>query len=659
MSTTKEDRSFKTLINRETTDSVNKFFFNELGADTINVHADDIWSESIPFNDPAQAVTIGVAELRTLFVMTEDLTVPNNQSWKVVDPPGTITNPRLRDWISPKFGNLFGIRLFDNNDIEIFITDPVGWFFDYQTGILTFDGNASSKARPFKITGYRYIGAKGAGDGGGSVATKEALSIPIDYNLVGAATITPGIIFTTQDAIDDYLLLAGTTAFKYIKEVYDALPSIIIHNVVFNLAAGIHRPRVGDIVPFDMQTKTILGGGHIVWQGTLSSTWTAFDPSLSTLAIASVVTAGGNPSITFVGTPLTGFDLEGTFAVISTGQVTTIHKHDNSTIYLCDALSPVPVPGTHTVKIALPSTDVRNSLDDITPFTTSTFGNWRTRNAAFGSSTAGNRFAFQDLKLTPWQSNGVFSGDGALNFLRIHIDRLTPTTENGNTFNYTGIQTFSFTTCSYRGKVNLAQEDIILSYNGTGIVQLTGCFFRGSEDGLYFNNVRTVGCRSLVLRNVGRVASFSLNASMQFDGGTSIDFNNFSGHKVNEIRGTNPGVGGLAFIQGATVRDDARPEIIFTDCQGPCIKVFSGSILPANAGSTVSGQPAGFDDGGGNTDVGIQVDGPHSSISVDSNSNVTGALGSARLNGTIVDYLALLAGDNIIDAPTFSSIRRT
>ena len=65
----KEDRSFKTLINRETTDSSNKNFFNELGADTINIHADDVWAESIPYNNPSSAVTLGRASLSTLFVL--------------------------------------------------------------------------------------------------------------------------------------------------------------------------------------------------------------------------------------------------------------------------------------------------------------------------------------------------------------------------------------------------------------------------------------------------------------------------------------------------------------------------------------------------------------------------------------------------------------
>jgi hypothetical protein len=174
----KEDRSFKTLINKETTDSVNKFFFNELGARTINVHSSEIWSDNISSN-PAQAIIDGVAEQKTLFVLTEDLTVPNNQSWKAESPPGT----RLADWISDKYGTGYTLRLFDNTGGEIFTTDPVGWFFDYQTGILTFSGNAAGKARPFKVTGYRYIGEKGGGGGGGGVevyATEAELLASID-----------------------------------------------------------------------------------------------------------------------------------------------------------------------------------------------------------------------------------------------------------------------------------------------------------------------------------------------------------------------------------------------------------------------------------------------------------------------------------------------
>ncbi|KKM81531.1 hypothetical protein LCGC14_1328970, partial [marine sediment metagenome] len=57
MATTKEDRSYKSLQNHEVTDSINKLIFNEFGSDTINVHAGDIWSDSIPYDDPSQAVT--------------------------------------------------------------------------------------------------------------------------------------------------------------------------------------------------------------------------------------------------------------------------------------------------------------------------------------------------------------------------------------------------------------------------------------------------------------------------------------------------------------------------------------------------------------------------------------------------------------------------
>jgi len=160
----KEDRSFKTLINRETTDSSNKNFFNEFGADTINVHADDIWADTIPDNDPALAVAQGMADLETLFVLTEDLSVPNSQSWKA----------GITDWISPKYGADFEVKLFDGSNSEIFTTDPLNWFFDYQTGILTFNGTLSYST-PLKITGYRYVGDKGI-PGAGDISGGEAVT---------------------------------------------------------------------------------------------------------------------------------------------------------------------------------------------------------------------------------------------------------------------------------------------------------------------------------------------------------------------------------------------------------------------------------------------------------------------------------------------------
>ena len=49
---------------------------------------------------------------------------------------------RLKNWISDKYGELFKIRLFRNDNTEIFPTElgVTGWRFDYPTGVLTFNG---------------------------------------------------------------------------------------------------------------------------------------------------------------------------------------------------------------------------------------------------------------------------------------------------------------------------------------------------------------------------------------------------------------------------------------------------------------------------------------------------------------------------------------
>ena len=160
MATNKTDRAFKTLINKRTT-SEDKRSFEEFGDRTINVHGSEIWADDIAENDPPQAVIDGAAELRTLFELTRDTTVGDDQSWYAED-----TGVRLKDWISDKYGADYTVHLFDGSNNEIFPTDASEWFFDYQTGILTFSGDATGFDTPFKVTGYRYIGTKGAGGGG-------------------------------------------------------------------------------------------------------------------------------------------------------------------------------------------------------------------------------------------------------------------------------------------------------------------------------------------------------------------------------------------------------------------------------------------------------------------------------------------------------------
>jgi hypothetical protein len=147
------DQSFKILINKRVTSDAKKFY-EEVGDDTLNVHLDNTWIAGIPAN-PADGITQGILQQYTLFALTEDLTVPNHQCFYA------FSGTRLHDWVSDKYGTNYGIQLFANNGTPIYTTDPSQWFFNYQTGILIFNGSVAGYPLPFKISGYRYIGGKG------------------------------------------------------------------------------------------------------------------------------------------------------------------------------------------------------------------------------------------------------------------------------------------------------------------------------------------------------------------------------------------------------------------------------------------------------------------------------------------------------------------
>jgi hypothetical protein len=151
MAWTTTDLAYKILVNRQATSS-GKQYYEELGDYTINVSAAEIWSQNIS-STPATAVSQGIAALYTSYVLTEDVSVGSHQCWNAGG---------LENWISPKYGSGYTVHLYQNNGSEIFPTDASQWFFNYQTGILTFN-SAVPASQPLKLTGYRYIGRMGVG----------------------------------------------------------------------------------------------------------------------------------------------------------------------------------------------------------------------------------------------------------------------------------------------------------------------------------------------------------------------------------------------------------------------------------------------------------------------------------------------------------------
>lgn len=190
MSWNKTDRSFKTLINRRTTDAEpSKYWYNEKSDFTIDIHSSEIKTDTIPGTPPgADTAVIDVYDYAARLTLIEDTSVPGKMTWFASSDSNTATAQtneaaRLKDWIPDKYGSGYAIVLYDSSDVQIPYSDASGWYFDYPTGILSFanantdSGSVSSRA-PYKIVGYRYIGTKGSippGSGGTGVTSTPTL----------------------------------------------------------------------------------------------------------------------------------------------------------------------------------------------------------------------------------------------------------------------------------------------------------------------------------------------------------------------------------------------------------------------------------------------------------------------------------------------------
>lgn len=174
MAWNKTDRSFKILANRRVTDAEPaKYWYNEKSDTTIDIHASDIKLDTIPGTPPvADTSVVDVYNYSNRLTLIEDTSVPGQMTWfattnSTTSAAQTDEASRLKDWISEKYGADYAIQVYDSSDVQVPYSDASNWYFDYQTGILTFanantdSGSVSSRA-PYKIVGYRYIGKKGA-----------------------------------------------------------------------------------------------------------------------------------------------------------------------------------------------------------------------------------------------------------------------------------------------------------------------------------------------------------------------------------------------------------------------------------------------------------------------------------------------------------------
>jgi len=159
----------------------NKEAFNESIPSPLLMRGDKVWQQSgtIPSVKPNSSTSVveiyqDAAGGQSTVETTEDLTAPDNQTWKT----------GLTDWIPTEFGSTYLVKVYvdtagaanpQSTGTQLFQSgsgNEDGWFFDYQAGVLNFNGeNIPSQidtgvtGKSIYIVGARYVGLFGVGSG--------------------------------------------------------------------------------------------------------------------------------------------------------------------------------------------------------------------------------------------------------------------------------------------------------------------------------------------------------------------------------------------------------------------------------------------------------------------------------------------------------------
>jgi hypothetical protein len=213
----------------KTAPPANKEAFNESIPSPLLMRGDKVWqsSGSIPGVKPAATSSIvqiyqdAVGGSATV-ECTEDLTAPDNQTWK--------TN--ATDWIPTEFGSTYLVKVYvddsgestpQSTGTQLFQSgsgNEDGWFFDYQAGVLNFNGeNIPSQidtgvtGKSIYIVGARYVGPFGVG-GGSSIGNLTVTDTTFSTNNAGSdivfATTSQGTV--NIDNTTALQISVGTTA---------------------------------------------------------------------------------------------------------------------------------------------------------------------------------------------------------------------------------------------------------------------------------------------------------------------------------------------------------------------------------------------------------------------------------------------------------------
>jgi len=185
-----------------TTGAGSKEAFNESISSPLLYRGDLIWMQSDQITSSPPGSTNSIIEVykdgggggySPTVECTEDLTSPDNQTW----------NTNLSNWVPTQFGDNYLVQVYVANS-GISNPQSVGtklfqsgsgtddtWFFDYQAGVLNFNGAVIPSqivspitGKSIYIVGYRYVGLIGVTNSSTNITVQDEGS-----NIVATTTI--------------------------------------------------------------------------------------------------------------------------------------------------------------------------------------------------------------------------------------------------------------------------------------------------------------------------------------------------------------------------------------------------------------------------------------------------------------------------------------
>ena len=233
------------------TGSTKKAPFAEAIPSPLIVPRSSVWSDSgfIPTTPPTSNTTyVGIYTAANAYRMTFDNTVgAARRSFIARSTYGNQTASIDGDWIDTQFGADYIVKVYkgDPNSGGVSLQQAGGnagtdgWFFDYSSGVLNFNGNnlpSGIGTDNVYILGYRYTGAKGLQPPAG-IGTFRDLVVTNNFKVGGISTFS-GLI----DANGIIEGIAGQNKIPSLYANYSDLPNPGTYHGMF---AHVHGTQKG------------------------------------------------------------------------------------------------------------------------------------------------------------------------------------------------------------------------------------------------------------------------------------------------------------------------------------------------------------------------------------------------------------------------------